>query len=106
MLTYACYASVVVGHWPYYAHPDPKELPLSYLLSAVSWILLLGLASVILIPLGYGTCRLIARWRKTPFAVHRAAVGFYLAGAILWTADISAEFTRLPWKSLAGWVID
>ena len=106
IVAYACYAAAVVGHWPYYAHPDPKDLPLRGLVYVADIILLIGLVTVVLVPIVYGAYRTKAAWSKVQVPPHRAAVGLYCFGALSWVADVAAEFANLPWKSLAGWVAD
>src|SRR6478736_1227547 len=104
LLAYACYAWLQVGHWPYYAHPDPKELPHRDLLRLASAVFLVGALSVTAIPVGYLVWRAMAIWRKKPTLPHRKPVVLYLAGVALWGLDFAAEFTAVPWTSTIGWV--
>src|SRR5688572_6312001 len=79
LIAYACYAWFQIGHWPYYAHPDPKELPHRELLSIMTAVFLVGVGSVILVPVGYPVWRGVMTWRKKPAAPHRRPVLWYLA---------------------------
>jgi hypothetical protein len=106
MFAYAAYGAVVVGHWPYYAHPDPKELPLPRLFAAVAIITLAGALSLLLLPIGYATWRLALRLKHRAVPTHRTWVGLYAAGAMLWVADFAALHGRLPWHSVLNWILD
>jgi len=106
VLCYACYAASLLGHWPYYAHPDPKELPGPSFVTIAGLVVLLGLLSVIVLPFGYGIYRAIAAWKKHPVTSQTKPVLLYCAGAALWVLDVAPEFMRLPWSSLASWVMD
>jgi hypothetical protein len=106
LIAYARYAWFQVGHWPYYAHPDPTELPHRVLLYITGVIVLVGMFSILLVPFGLLVGRVIAARRKDASSpLHRAAV-LYLAGAALWLLDFAAEHTAMPWTSTFGWIID
>jgi hypothetical protein len=106
LIVYACYAWFQVGHWPYYAHPDPSELPYRLLGYITGVIFLAGAISILLLPVGLLIGRLIAAGRgdSSP-SLHRSTV-LYLAGAALWLTDFSAERTAVLWTSNIGWFID
>jgi len=105
LFAYACYAAVIVGHWPYYAQPDPKELPLRPLLSVVGYITAAGAMSVLVLPLMFAICRYYARWRNVHVSKQRRVPTIlYLAGAALWIADLTLTFT--DHQSLVSWIID
>ena len=106
LIAYACYAWFQLGHWPYYAHPDPKELPHRVLLNVTSAVFLAGVAAILLIPFGYLVWRAVAAWRKKPVPPHRRPVVWYMTGTALWVLDLAAEFTSLPWSSNIGWLLD
>lgn len=106
MLAYACYGATVVGHWPYYAHPDPKELPGRMLFQAVAIVMLIGVASVVCLPVGYTIWRCICVMRKAPPTRHRVWILWYLAGVSIWLLDYAAEHRRLPWHSVISWILD
>jgi len=106
LVAYACYAWVQIGHWPYYAHPDPKELPHRALLSITSAVFLLGVSSMIFVPVGYLVYRVVAAARKKAISPHRGPAVLYLTGAALWVLDFAAEFTALPWSSNISWLLD
>ena len=103
---YACYGAWHVGDLPYYAHPDPKELPHRPLLRLVSTALLIGLVSLPLLPVGYTVWRALIRWRNRPLPSHRKYMLWYLAGACLWVLDFGAEFVQVPWFSTISWILD
>ena len=106
VLVYACYAAAVVGHWPYYAHPDPKNLPWPELVNVAMMIVLAGMASVVIVPLSYAVYRSVAAWRGIRIGPHGKVILIFCIGALLWIGDVAAEFADLPWRSLAGWVAD
>ena len=106
LLGYAGYATVVIGHWPYYAHPDPKDLPGPTLLRIVSGAMAVSLAMVVALPIGYAIRRAVAAWKKQSLAPHPAPLLIYGAGALVWILDLAAEFTPLPWSSLTSWMLD
>ena len=103
---YGCYAWFQIGHWPYYAHPDPSELPHRVLMQIMTVVFLAGALSVILIPAGYLLWRIVASWTKRPVPPHRTPVVFYLSGVALWGLDFLAEFTDVFWTSNIGWLLD
>ncbi len=106
LIVYACYAWFQVGHWPYYSHPDPGELPHRVLNYFTGVIFLVGALSILLVPVSLLIGRLIAGNREDSSSLlHRATV-LYLAGAALWLLDYSAERTAVPWTSNIGWFID
>jgi hypothetical protein len=106
VIAYACYAWFHLGHWPYYAHPDPKELPHRALLNIASVAFLAGLFSLLVIPLGYGVWRGVLTWRKQAATPHHGPLAWYSAGLALWVLDLVAEFSRVPWTSNIGWLLD
>lgn len=106
LIAYACYAWFQVGHWPHYAHPDPKELPHRVLLNLTSVVFLVGVGSVIFVPAGYLVWRGVAAWRKKAISPHRRPVAVYLTGVALWVLDFAAEFTAMPWTSNISWLLD
>lgn len=106
LIAYACYAWFQVGHWPYYAHPDPKELPHKLLLGITGRVAAVGLISILLVPLGFLVRRLVGFIRKKPMPWPRQAKLFFLVGAVVWVLDLAAELSRLPWNSNMGWLAD
>lgn len=106
LLAYAGYAASVTGHWPYYAHPDPKQLPLDLLLYIVGVFMLVGALSLVLVPAGYGAWRMLSAVRKRPVAPHAVWIVVYCVGAVLWIADYSAVHTQAPWPSMIDWLLD
>jgi hypothetical protein len=106
LLAYACYAWFHVGHWPHYAHPDPKELPHRALLTITSVVAAVGFFSMLLVPAGFLVRRLVGFIRKQPMPWAQRAKVFFLAGAAVWVLDFSAELSRLPWSSNLGWLAD
>ena len=106
ILGYACYGWMTSGQWPYYAHPDPKELPHRALLHIASAAFLIGALSVILIPVGYSGRRAVASWRRRPVELRRNALLCYVAGLALWVFDLIPEFTDAPWSSNISWLLD
>ena len=106
LLAYACYGAVVVGHWPYYAHPDPKELPVQVLLHIATIIMLMGVLSVLLLPIVYAAWRLVMRLQHRPVLQDSVWVWVYVAGAIAWIIDFSALHGKMPWHSVISWILD
>jgi hypothetical protein len=47
----ACHSYAVTGHWPFYAHPDPKGLPNGVLLAICFWTFLAAVFSLVIYPL-------------------------------------------------------
>jgi len=106
LLGYGCYAWFLVGHWPYYAHPDPKELPHRVLLNIVSVVFLIGLLSLVVIPVAHLLWCAVAHWRKWPIPPQRRPYILFAAGVALWVLDFAAVFTDLPWTSNISWLLD
>lgn len=106
VIVHACYAWTQVGHWPYYAHPDPKELAhrLPGYIAAV--IFVAGALATLLLPFGLLVGRLIAAFRGNASSSLHRATALYLAGAALWLLDFSAEQTAVPWTSNIDWFVD
>ena len=106
LFVFACCAAVQIGHWPYYAHPDPKDLPsLRTVYRAASYATLMGLVSVILLPVGHVMFRAFAAWRKWRIDQKTRGVALYCAGATLWIIDVVFGLTYSRW-SLISWVFD
>jgi hypothetical protein len=106
LLAYACYGWFQVGHWPYYAHPDPKELPHDLLLRITSIVFLIGVLSILLTPLVYVVWRTLAAWKKWSVPAQGGPMILYLTGVTMWVLDFSAEFTKVPWTSTISWLLD
>jgi hypothetical protein len=105
LVGYACFAMSVVGHWPYYAHPDPKDLPGGSLVKVVTFTTLAGLASVVLIPAAFGFSRLVAAWqKKESLTLQQSAARMYLFGAIVWCIDLGLKSAGR--HSLTSWILD
>lgn len=100
LIAYACYAAMVVGHWPYYSHPDPKQLPGRPLVGVFAFITMLGLLSVVVLPAAYGAYRAIAASKEWTLPAQMKPVLLYSMGAAIWVLDVAAEFNDLPWPSL------
>jgi hypothetical protein len=104
LLVYACYAATVVGHWPYYSAPDPKDLPASHLTTPLLSFSALGFVLVLLIPIGYLVFRVLARVRKWQLRDQKGAFVWYAVGAAPWLLDLV-----LAWASgysLIVWIMD
>jgi hypothetical protein len=106
LLAYACYAWFHVGHWPYYAHPDPKQLPHGGLLTITGYVFTVGLFSMVLVPAGFLVRRVVGAFRRKALPWPHRAKMLYLAGAAVWALDIAAELSHLPWSSNIGWLAD
>lgn len=106
LIAYACYAAMVVGHWPYYSHPDPKQLPGRPLVGVFAFITMLGLLSVVVLPAAYGAYRAIAASKEWKLPAQIKPVLLYSMGAAIWVLDVAAEFNDLPWPSLMSWIFD
>jgi hypothetical protein len=106
LIAYAGYAWFQVGHWPYYAHPDPKELPHRVLLYITGIFFLVGIFSILLVPVGLLVGRVISARRNYASSPLQRATVLYLAGAALWLLDLAAVHTAMPWTSTIGWSID
>jgi hypothetical protein len=106
IVAYACSAAAVIGHWPSYNNPDPKQLPLRPLLYATDLACLTGVLSVMVLPLAYGIARAVATRRKQLFALRPGTLPLYFSGAALWVVDIISIRTRGPWPSLLDWFLD
>lgn len=104
LFAYACYAALVVGHWPYYAFPDPKDLPAGHLTTWLALLALVGFASVVFIPIGYAVFRASARWKSWQLPDQGGALTWYGIAAAPWLLDlVIAYFSRY---SLLSWIFD
>ena len=106
MFAYACYGAFLIGHWPYYAHPDPKELPVRALLDTVAIIMLVGALSLVLVPVGYAMWRLAVKLKHRAVPQHRVWVMLYVAGVTIWIVDFAALHGKTPWHSILSWILD
>lgn len=106
MFAYACYGAIVVGHWPYYANPDPKVLPGRLLLNFIGIVMLIGVLSALLLPFGYATWRIVMHLRHRPLPKHGTWVWVYAAGLVIWILDLTALYEWMSWHSLISWIID
>ena len=109
LLVFACLAALQIGHWPYYAHPDPKELlSLRAVYLIASYATLLGVVSVVVLPACYAIFRTLAqwrKWRKWRFEKKPKGIILYSVGATLWILDFVLMFTHSRW-SLMSWIFD
>ena len=96
----------VTGHWPYYNHPDPKELPNSLLFQVVGIAFLMGALSLPVLPFGYAVWRFAVERKHQVVPKHGTWMMLYVAGATVWIADFAALHGRLPWHSVLGWLLD
>ena len=101
----ACYTRVTVGNWPSYGNPDPKDLPHSFVNVAAITASLIGIASVLLLPIAeLAFMALRAFWRKEwrPHGIRIVAV--FAVGAVLWIAEIVR--LRNGAGGLVDWIFD
>ena len=97
----ACLAAFNVGHWPYYAHPDPSELGL--IAPFVIAVSLLSLISIPVLALSGLVVWLVKRRARVKFSLTRPMMGLYLAGVLVW----GAEWMRFAaGAGLIEWAID
>lgn len=100
LLCFALFSRLKIGHWPYYAHPDPKQLDAPFLHSITLFGFLLSFLAVVIAPLALVVAAFIDEKEpgiKKKIFFHTMAV--YLLGISLWSLDISmGEFTN--------WLID
>ncbi len=106
MFAYACYVALMVGHWPYYAHPDPGTLGLRSVGYAVAITMIVGALSVILLPIGYSFWHLVATLKHRAVPSHRKWTMLYAIGAMCWILDYAALHGWAPWHSIISWLVD
>lgn len=99
----AYYAWSVVGHWPVYAHPDPKDLPNSAWRPILPWIVAGAVASVVLYPplaaVSLARAKLPARvWLRE----HGMGLTVFCLGVGLWAIETSVRGER----GLLSWLLD
>lgn len=90
LIVFATNAYLRVGHWPYYSHPDPKELRLPWLRAASLLAVPVTLLSSLV-----GLVSLVAsphRWRKIHAILFLAGLGlwasiFWPHNLLAWVAD-------------------
>jgi hypothetical protein len=88
LMVFASIASKTVGHWPYYSHPDPKDLGLPYLHSLALFGIPIGLLSAFV-----GIIGLIGaheQWR-------RWHIGIFVVGVLLWALNMGQVGRLLNW---------
>ena len=106
ILCYAAYAASLIRHWPYYAHPDPKDLPSpTFLYAGAALVMLTGVLSVLTIPIGYSIARVMAVMKKQALAPHGIWILWFIAGSALWILDFVATHTDVAWVSMIGWLL-
>lgn len=106
LFAYACYGWAVVGHWPYYAHPDPKQLPFRPLLRLVSLVTFAGVLSLLVLPVAYAVARTVAATRKQTLVLPQSTLPLYFTGTALWVADFVVLKAGGPWHSMLNWLLD
>ena len=104
LLAYAIYAATVVGHWPFYAHPDPKDLPAGQLTALLGGLTLLGLASCVLIPVVYFIRRAATSSKKQQFQAAVSSITLFAVGAAIWAIDFT--LIHVGKHSLISWILD
>lgn len=101
VLCFAFVAMLKIGHWPYYAHPDPKELGMPIWLAVSSYGFIASALGAFLIPSILALVHLLSRDKdapKTKGAVILALV-IYIIGVGLWVIDFSMG-------NFSNWVLD
>ena len=102
LVLYAAVVAQKIGHWPWYSHPDPKDLHWPF---ATAPVALVTIVAILAIP--FGTIALlgiaIARAIRSEFRAHRSLLfrraAWLGAGAGLWTCDIVRG-------GLLSWIMD
>jgi len=101
----ACYTWVTVGNWPSYGNPDPKDLPHSFVNVAAVTATLVGIASVLLLPIAELAFMALRAFLKKEWRPHGIRVVlFFTVGAALWIADF-VRF-RVGGGGLVEWIFD
>lgn len=91
VIAFAAVAASRVGHWPYYSHPDPKDLQLPLLHRAAFFAVLIAHAALLA-----ALCALVVR----PQSWQPRHMALLLAGGGLWL------FEALRDQHLFIWLID
>ncbi|MDQ8205810.1 hypothetical protein [Pelagicoccus sp. SDUM812003] len=101
ILCFAFVAMTQIGHWPYYSHPDPKELGMPIWLGASAVGFLASALGAILIPAILGIASLV-QWKqnkeKKEFTLV-LAFSIYVVGMALWIGDFSMG-------AFSSWILD
>jgi hypothetical protein len=101
----ACYTWAAVGNWPSYGNPDPKNLPVNAVYTIAITATLIGVASVLVLPMA-AVARVAVRrfWCKEWRVPGKRVVLLYGVGALLWIVGV------LRWRTDAGglvnWIFD
>ncbi len=88
VMLFASVAWRTVGHWPYYSHPDPKDLGLPFLHTLALFAIPIGLLSAFI-----GTIGLIGAhewWRQWH-------IGIFIVGVLLWASNMGQAGHLLNW---------
>ena|SRR5688500_11422903 len=97
----ACYSWTAFGNWPSYGNPDPKNLPIRAIYTIAAGATLVGIASVLLLPIAEVAFMGVRRqWRPHG----RRIFVLYGIGAVLWIVGL------LRWRTdsggLVNWIFD
>ena len=101
----ACYSWAVVGNWPSYGRPDPKDLPIRAVAQVASFATLVGIAAVILCPLAEMVFVGVRGLRRSNWRPHsRRIFVYYAIGAVLWIVGVIGWVTSHG--GLVNWIFD
>jgi hypothetical protein len=102
----ACYSWAVVGSWPSYGNPDPKNLPVRAVYTTAIIATLIGIVSVLILPIAELAFMAVRRlWRKEWRLHGTRIVVFYGIGAALWIVDV-LRWRRVDASGLVNWIFD
>jgi hypothetical protein len=102
-LAFAAYAWSVTGHWPYYAHPDPKELPLTSVGHLWSASVVLAAVSLGVYPAAAILSFAMGRLSKVDWLrLNTWHVTAFVTGVVLWAGE---TIVRGP-RCLLSWLVD
>ena len=101
----AVYSWAVVGTWPSYGNPDPKDLPVRTVYTIAIIATLVGIASVVVLPVLELAFMAVRRaWRKQWRPHGRRIVAVYGIGALLWIVGVVRW--RIDAGGLVNWIFD
>lgn len=100
IIVYATIAMLLIGHWPSYNNPDPKNLPTVFLNHIADLLVFMSLLSVLVYPIILLVAAKKDFLKKWHFWV-------YLSGIAIWTLDMLYFHVMNPYQGgLLSWIFD
>ncbi|MBK1879458.1 hypothetical protein JIN87_21410 [Pelagicoccus mobilis] len=101
LVGFALVSMGVYGHWPYYGHPDPKELEMPFLSGMVGFLFVAAFFLLPVVPLFIGA-KVFVSWK----AGWKESLGWVWASLVLYLAGVVLVVWDIQFFGLINWMLD